>query len=318
MSETAMIEVRLKYLYRDVDRHGNERLYFWRKGGPKIRIRETQGSEAFLTVYKELLQAAERGEQALPKGRRDTIQLGTWRWLCVAYFGSAEFKRLDPRTQRVRRRTLELTFDEVTVPGGSIRFADFPIGRMTPKAIRVLRDRKLETPEAANERLKAIRRVFVWAISEDHLSSNPSRDVPYFSSSSQGHHTWTVEEVAQFETRHPIGSKARLAMTLLLYLGVRRSDVVLFGRQHVRDGWLKFTQVKNRNRKPITMEIPVLPVLQNIIDESPTGDLTFLITEFNRPFTHGGSELVSPTLQRGATAALLGARPEKGRRDNSG
>ncbi len=56
-----MIEVRLKYLYRDVDRHGNERLYFWRKRGPKIRIRETQGSEAFLTVYKELLQAAERG-----------------------------------------------------------------------------------------------------------------------------------------------------------------------------------------------------------------------------------------------------------------
>ena len=133
MSETGMIEVRLKYLYRDVDRHGNERLYFWRKGGPKIRIRETQDSEAFLTVYKDLLQAAERGEQALPNGRRETIQLGTWRWLCVAYFGSAEFKRLDPRTQRVRRRTLELTFDEVTVPGGSIRFADFPISRLTPK-----------------------------------------------------------------------------------------------------------------------------------------------------------------------------------------
>lgn len=36
------------------------------------------------------------------------------------------------------------------------------------------------------------------------------------------------------------------------------------------------------------MEIPILPELQRIIDQTPTGDLTFLVSEFNRPFTSNG------------------------------
>ena len=38
-------------------------------------------------------------------------------------------------------------------------------------------------------------------------------------------------------------------MALLLWTGVRRSDLVMLGKQHVRDGWLRFTQQKNRARK---------------------------------------------------------------------
>jgi len=37
--------------------------------------------------------------------------------------------------------------------------------------------------------------------------------------------------------------------------------VVLLGKQHVRAGWLKFTAQKNHNRKPATIEIPILPDL---------------------------------------------------------
>jgi len=50
--------------------------------------------------------------------------------------------------------------------------------------------------------------------------------------------------------------------------------VVRIGRQHVRDGWLKFTQQKNRNRKPVRTEIPILPELQQVIDASPAGSMT--------------------------------------------
>lgn len=287
MNGAAMIHIRMKHLYRDVDRHGNERYYFWRKGSRKIRIREIPGTAEFARVYHKLLEDAQSGREpaAIKSGRPAA---GTYRWLVIEYLRSADFKRLDPRTQRVRQRVLELTCDEPTLPGGSVAFSDFPLNRLTPKAVRILRDRKLDFPEAANERLKAIRRLFVWAVAEDLLKANPAREVPYFSTASQGHHTWTVEEVAQFEARHPIGTKARLALALLLYLGVRRSDVVLLGRQHARNGWIKFTQAKNRNRKPITTEIPALPILQDIIEKSPTGDLTYLVTQFNRPFTHGG------------------------------
>jgi hypothetical protein len=45
---------------------------------------------------------------------------------------------------------------------------------------------------------------------------------------------------------------------------------------------------KGRNRDPLTVDIPLNPELQSVIDASPTGDLTFLITEQGRPFTAPG------------------------------
>src|SRR5262249_58952075 len=37
-----------------------------------------------------------------------------------------------------------------------------------------------------------------------------------------------------------------------------------------------------------TLTLPILPALQNIIDASPTCDLTFLVTEQGKPFTEAG------------------------------
>jgi hypothetical protein len=42
------------------------------------------------------------------------------------------------------------------------------------------------------------------------------------------------EEVAQFEAQHPIGTKARLALALLLFIGHRRSDVILLPSARTR------------------------------------------------------------------------------------
>src|SRR5262249_36125011 len=160
------------------------------------------------------------------------------------YFASAEFRSLDPRTQRTRRGILERTCREPVAPGAKETFADFPLSRMTSKAIRILRDRKADYPEAANNRVKAIRRMFAWAIEDELVTANPARDVSYKHRATEGHHAWTEEEIAQFEQRHPLDSKARLALALLVYTGVRRSDVVLLGRQHIRHGWLKFVAQK--------------------------------------------------------------------------
>ena len=90
--------------------------------------------------------------------------------------------------------------------------------------------------------------------------------LPYIQTGSQGFHSWTIDEVRQYEERHPIGTRARLALALLLYTTQRRSDVVRLGHKMAHEGWLKFTQAKNANRKPISLEIPILPELQRIID----------------------------------------------------
>ena len=198
-----------------------------------------------------------------------------------------EFRQLAPDTQRSRRRILESILREPWSPDRI--YADAPPSSVTRRAIEVLRDRKLDTPEAARSRLKALGRVYDWAIGRDIVSRSLVREVRYPRKKPGGFHTWTPDEVAKFEARHPIGSKARLALALLLYTGQRKSDVVCLGPQHVRDGWLHFTQQKNANTHPVVLELPVLPVLRTIIDETEkTGATTFLVTHHGKPFGRNG------------------------------
>jgi integrase len=269
----------------DRDRHGNIRIYFRSKNRPKVRLRGTPWTPEFMADYE----AAKGIDAAASSSPSRAVVPGTWRWLCVRYFAEcAEYKRLDPRTQHVRRMILEGTFDEVIAPGSAKLFRDFPLSRMTADAVEVLRDRKIQTPEAANSRLKAMRQVFKWGLKKKLAPSNPARDVEYFKSGSTGFHTWRPEEVQQFEGRHPVGSKARLALALLLFTGQRRSDIIRFGKQHAKGGKLTFTQHKGRNRKPKRLTLPILPALQRVIDGTACGDLTFLVNDWGRPFTDAG------------------------------
>jgi integrase len=288
MREDTVMKVAIEYAYvcKDRDRHGNIRYYF-RRRGKKSRIRALPGSAEFQSAYEAMLASSAR---PIRSDHIEAPKPGTYRWLCMQYFRSTDFGGLDPMTQHVRRQILEHTWEETIAPGATEKFADFPISKMTSKAVRVLRDRKRQFPHAANARMKAIRRVFRWAVDEEipGVRANPARDVFYLRAKPGGIHSWTVEEVERYEARHPIGTTPRLGLALLLYTGQRRSDVVLFGRQHVRNGWLRFTQQKNRNRRPITLELPILPALQRIIDASTTGDLTFLVNEKKRSFTSNG------------------------------
>ena len=266
----------------DRDRHGNVRIYYRAKGRPKVRLRGTPWTLEFMAAYQ-----AAKGEAAPTHAKG--IPSGTWRWLCTRYFGEcAEYKRLDARTQRVRRQILEATYDEPITPVSSKFFRDFPLSRMTADAIEVLRDRKIDTPESANARVKAMRQVFKFGVKKKFAPNNPARDVEYFKSGSPGFHTWTPEEVLQFEERHPIGSKARLALALMLFTGQRRSDIIRFGKQHAKGGKLTFTQHKGRNRKPKQLTLPILPAVQRIINNTTCGDLTFLVNDWGRPFTDAG------------------------------
>lgn len=266
----------------DRDRHGNLRIYYRAKGVRKVRLRGTPWTPEFMAAYEDAKGAA-------PTPIKNAIGVGTWRWLCVKYFAEcADYKRLDPRTRHVRRLILESTFDEPIAPASPKCFRDMPLSKMTTDAVEVLRDRKLAFPEAANSRLKAIRQVFKFGVRKKFAAFDLARDVPYIRTGSSGYHTWTVDEVRQFEERHPIGSKARLALALLMFTGQRRSDIVRFGKQHAKGGKLTFTQHKGRNRKPKKLTLPMLPILNLIIDASPCGDLTFLENDLGRPFSDAG------------------------------
>ena len=177
--------------------------------------------------------------------------------------------------------------------GLSIEYGDFPYSGLTQQAVLKLRDKKSHVPETANALVKALRQVYKYALDYgfEGIESNPTRDVvPLRSHNPDGFHAWTTDEVEQFEQAHPIGTKARLALGLMLYAGcARRSDVVVLGKQHLtRNGRLHYIQFKGRNKKPVHIDIRVIEELEQILSVSPCGDLFFLVTEFGRQFTSKG------------------------------
>ena len=270
-----MAAIELPYLVRDRDRHGNVRYYVRVPGQKKVRLRGEPGSEAFMAQYH----AARSG--AADDKTRAAARPGSFRWLCQAYFGSHQFKALDASTKSWRRRALESACQ---------KHGDKPVRLMESRHVRKLRDELADKPGAANQRLKAMKALFAWGVIEepDIVKNNPTRDVKLIRYKSDGHHTWTLEEVATFEEKYPIGTKARLAMALLLYTACRREDVVRLGRQHIRGGRIKFVQAKNEHRKPVEIDIPVHPDLAAAIAGADAGNLTFLITDYGKPFTVAG------------------------------
>ena len=272
-----------RFLSSDVDRHGNVRIYFRRKGQPKIRLHAKTGSPAFHAEYMAAFNGVtfgfpvRRGMAAAALSDSNSM-----RWLCTQYFASAAFQDLDESTRRVRRRIL----DNINQRAGSFRFAD-----MEPRHVAKLRDEKAATPEAANSIVKALRQVFSWASLPEYgyATRNPARDVAYLRSRNpDGHRVWPENDVAKYELRHPLGTKARLALDLFLYLGIRISDAVKLGPQMERDGKLVFVETKGQRRIVKAHELPILPPLRASIDATPTGHLVFLVTEAGHAYSVKG------------------------------
>lgn len=285
------MKIKLPHILEDKDRHGNPRVYYRRAGRPMVRLHAPPSTDAFLDEYRRA-----RDSIATPPAPA-TIRAvaGSLRTLIEGYYASSSFTLLGPSTQRARRGILEGICLSKTKTG-ALR-ADLPFSRLEMRHVREMRDEKAELPEAANGRIKAIRHVFTWAIDNDLTKFNPADGIGYRASNSDGHHTWTVDEVRVYEDRHPVGTKARLALGLLLFTGVRRSDVVKLGRQYERDGVLRFTETKGStsralNRKgPSSIKkriLPILPILRGLIDATPSRNLTYLTTAYDKPFTSNG------------------------------
>jgi len=143
---------------------------------------------------------------------------------------------------------------------------------------------RAQKPDSANGLRKAVRAMMKHAVEIGLRADDPTRDVRAIRVKSDGFHSWTDAEIAQFEKRHPIGSRARLALALLLYTGQGRSDVVRMGRQHIRDSVLHIRQQKTGAE----LAIPVHPDLAAIVAETPADHLTFLTTQFGQSFKTAG------------------------------
>jgi integrase len=266
-----MTRIKLPGLVRDDSRHGQVRFYYRQKGHPKIRIEGELGSSEFLANYE----AARTGyKPAKPAPQR--LSSTTFEYLVRAYFNSKEFKvEIGDAWRNTQRRILEKLLPVL---------GDKPFASIQQRHVLSWMDARAETPAAANDLLKALKSLFKFAVARELATVNPVEKIKKVKYKTEGFHTWTVEEVRRFEAKHPVGTTARLAMALLLYTGLRRSDVVLLGRQHITRG-----QFYMKNQKTgMVVDLPILSDLQAVLDASSTGHLTFLMTSFGKPFVAAG------------------------------
>jgi len=129
-----------------------------------------------------------------------------------------------------------------------------------------------------------MRGLFRWALEAGMVKADPTGGVGNPPRrKGDGFIPWTEEHVAAYEARWPLGTRQRVWLAVLLYTGLRRSDAVRFGRQHVRDG--VGTIKTEKSGFTVLVTIPVLPVLAASLEAGPCGDLTFIAGSSGQPMT---------------------------------
>jgi len=257
----------MKYVTKFIDRHGKLRWRF-RRRGVSVYLPGQYGSDEFLRAYD--IAMGHRREIGASKTAPDTIGE-----LVAGYLASSDYKLLADNTRRTYRYHLE----RFRKANGS-----YPIKYLNRENLISKIDRMAHQPATANIFLKVMRAMCRFGVDRKLMPTNPAHDIKRLRDKTDGIHTWTEAQLDKFEARHPVGSKANLAFRLMLYTAQRRSDVIRMGKQHERSGSLQLRQRKTGTK----LVLPIVPALREAIDKGPTGDLTYLVTEFGKPFTDAG------------------------------
>ncbi|MDI6029110.1 tyrosine-type recombinase/integrase [Corticibacterium sp. UT-5YL-CI-8] len=256
---------RKPFIQKETTRHGKVVWYFRRGKEARIRLPGVFGSPEFNAAY-ELALSGKTVEKQTSAPR------ATMRWLADRYYESGRYLNLRPNTQRNQRLMLE----SVCKTGGEFAFT-----AIEARDIRAGMLRREKTPHMAVTYLGTMRTILDFAVDSGWLKVNPvTDDIKPPSTKGDGYHTWTIEEVERYQARHPVGTQARLAMDILLYTGLRRSDAIRLGRQHLKNGVINIKAGKNGAE----ITIPLLPPLAKSIEATATGDLVYLINSRGQPW----------------------------------
>ena len=215
----------------------------------------------------------------MPKSRpigSDRTLPGTVGEAVAAYLGSVDHTKHADETKRTRRNVLERLRKE---------HGNKPLKGISQQVVQMMTDEFANRPAAARNFLHTLRALVKFCIKTKLLTADPTVGVDRVKIQTKGYATWDEPDIEKFEDRHPIGTRARLALALLLYTAQRRADVVRMGQGDIVGGLLRVTQHKTKT----ALEIPLHPELVRTIRETKTvGKNHYLVTLYGKPFTAPG------------------------------
>jgi integrase len=272
MTRTALTITKLPKWVQAFTRHGKRRHYFRRCGYPRVPLPGEPWSLEFMAAYA----AALDGHKLV---RHSTAETGGTTAAVLAYLASDSFKAIrSPDTRKRHRRILERF---------AAKYGDKPFARLDREVVEHILAGMNATPGAARNLRNVLRRMCKWAMAQKPrlLAADPTEGIKVTMPKSDGWHTMTDEERAQFESTYPIGTKARAAYAILFYTALRVSDAAHLGPQHIRSGELGIRQQKTGDdvRQEVRPEM-----LQAIKAAGPITALTFLTTRSGLPYSPKG------------------------------
>jgi integrase len=280
------MDIKLPGLVEEQDCRGKWHLYVRRgktKLGPqrKIRLREVPKTEAFIKEYQKAYALLFRNAAA-PEPEAKPVRLGdfplqTFGWLVNRYYLECiAFRTMAPAGAGRRRKIL----DALAIAHGSK-------GMMIPTPIIAAGfAARLEKVEAANYWLKSVKALYSWSTEMGITRDNPAAKVRKVRRKTEGFHIWSLDELRAYVARHPLGTRAHLALMLLLFTGFRRSDAHLLGRQHIRDGKIRFQTGKE---DAIFTAVAAQPFLASAAAAPKHEHMAFLVNGWDRPFASGNA-----------------------------
>lgn len=260
------LEVTLKYVQAFQDRHGRWRHYFRKPGHPRVALPGHPGSPDFMESYTAAMASQ-------PVLRAGASVAGSFDRLIEEYFRSPDFLSTRETSQRVTRGIL----DRFCREHGKRSVVGFERKHLT-----IIMGRMAETPAAANNLLKKLRAVIRWGIANGWRKDDPTTGMKKFREGT--HHTWTEDEISQFENHWPLGTRERTAFALALYTGQRREDLIGMTWGALRGGVISVRQGKTG----VELNIPIHRNLQAALDAWPRLHVTVLATNDGRGTSVGG------------------------------
>lgn len=257
------------------DRHGRARLRYRRKGLLTYYFKAAPFTQEFWDEYAACLDRAGPTVEERRAAKVAGMKPGSISALIAAWYSMPEFTGLAESTQATYRGILERF---------RLEFGDLLVKDMTRQRVKAILGTMSDTPSAANNLLDRLRVLMRLALDEEWITIDPTYRVKGFRIDSDGFHTWTEAEIETFCKRHPAGSKPRLALMLMLCTAQRRSDVVTIGRQRIEADRIKLRQKKTGE----WVSVPIHPDLRKELRMAPKANMTFLLTEYGRPFSPAG------------------------------
>jgi len=249
-----MTLLRLKYLKVYRDRHGNVRRYFRRRGQKDLPLKGEPGTTDFMLAYQ-----AAFGTTA---SMVDETKAGTFARLIADYCRSVAFANLKPASQKLYRSVL----DRIAERHGHRLVRD----ARRSDARKMIEEIGAAKPAMANITRAVLRLLMQYAVETELRLDNPVAGIKAYRTGTR--HTWTDDELSQFEQRWPLGTRERLAFALLLYTGQRGGDIVKMRRSDLSEGLIRVVQEKTGAE----LSIPLHPALMAAIKAAPAKGLTLI------------------------------------------